>query len=116
VETGLLTRVEVKRGQRATYSLTEPAIQLVPVMAQLAAWGLRHRPTTYELRARAEILEAGGPELWADFMDELRERHLGMPRPDAGRPGPPTSSTPPTRRPYPRHNDPAEAGDAGQPC
>jgi DNA-binding HxlR family transcriptional regulator len=59
VETGLLTRDEVKRGQRATYSLTEPAIQLVPIMAQLAAWGLRHRPTTYEFRVRAEILEAG---------------------------------------------------------
>jgi DNA-binding HxlR family transcriptional regulator len=86
VETGLLTRDEAKRGQRATYSLTEPAIQLVPVMAQLAAWGLRHRPTAYELRVRAEVLEAGGPQLWADFMDELRERHLGIPRPDTGRP------------------------------
>lgn len=81
VEEGLLTRDDVKRGQRATYSLTEPAIQLVPVMAQLAAWGLAHRPTTYELRVRAEVLQAGGPELWEDFMDELRERHLGIPLP-----------------------------------
>jgi DNA-binding HxlR family transcriptional regulator len=59
VETGLLTRDEVKRGQRATYSLTEPTIQLVPVMAQLAAWGLRHRPTTYEF-ARASRDFGGG--------------------------------------------------------
>ncbi|MGW0732228.1 winged helix-turn-helix transcriptional regulator [Streptomyces sp. NPDC002851] len=44
VEEGLLTRDDVKPGQRATYSLTEPAIRLVPVMAHLAAWGLRHRP------------------------------------------------------------------------
>ncbi|WP_414504891.1 winged helix-turn-helix transcriptional regulator [Streptomyces sp. NEAU-L66] len=86
VEEGLLTRDDVKRGQRATYSLTESAIQLVPVMAHLAAWGLRHRPTTRELRVRAELLESGGPELWEDFMDELRERHLGVPRPDCDRP------------------------------
>jgi hypothetical protein len=54
-------------------------------MAQLAAWGRGTAPT-YELRVRAEVLEAGGPQLWADFMDELRERHLGIPRPDTGRP------------------------------
>jgi DNA-binding HxlR family transcriptional regulator len=86
VDAGLLTRDEVRRGQRATYSLTEPAIQLVPVLAALASWGLRHRPTTPELRVRAELLEAGGPQLWAEFMDELRERHLGIARPDTGKP------------------------------
>ena len=86
VDAGLLTRDEVRRGQRATYSLTEPAIQLVPVLAALSSWGLRHRPTTPELRVRAELLEAGGPQLWAEFMDELRERHLGIARPDTGKP------------------------------
>lgn len=86
VDAGLLTRDEVRRGQRAAYSLTEPAIQLVPVLAALASWGLRHRPTTPELRVRAELLEAGGPQLWAEFMDELRERHLGIARPDTGKP------------------------------
>ncbi|WP_067177924.1 winged helix-turn-helix transcriptional regulator [Microtetraspora niveoalba] len=86
VEAGLLTRDDAGRGRRAAYSLTEAAIQLVPVMAHLGAWGLRHRPTTPELRVRAELLEAGGPELWQDFMAELRERHLGVPRPETGRP------------------------------
>ena len=86
LEAGLLTREEVQRGRRATYSLTAPAIELVPVLAHLAAWGLRHRPTTPELRVRAELLADGGPELWADFMAELHERHLGTPRPDTGRP------------------------------
>ncbi|MGI5489457.1 winged helix-turn-helix transcriptional regulator [Microtetraspora malaysiensis] len=86
VEAGLLTRDDAGRGRRATYSLTEPAIQLVPLLAHLGAWGLRHRPTTPELRVRAELLEAGGPELWQEFMAELRERHLGVPRPDTGRP------------------------------
>src|SRR5262249_26775450 len=52
-----------------------------PVMAHLGAWGRRHLPVSRELAIRAELLEAGGPELWDRFMDELRERHLGLPRP-----------------------------------
>ena len=83
---GLLTREEVGRGRRATYSLTEAAIELVPVMAALGSWGLRHRPTTATLRVRAELLADGGPELWADFMDELRAEHLGAPSPPDDRP------------------------------
>ena len=67
--------------QRIRLSLTEPAIQLVPVLAHLGAWGRRHLPVTRELAIRAELLERGGPELWDDFMAELRELHLGIPRP-----------------------------------
>jgi hypothetical protein len=54
----------------------------VPVFAQLGEWGLRHRPTTKRLRVRAELLFAGGPELWRDFMAELRTIHLGEPAPE----------------------------------
>lgn len=75
---GLLTRDDAGPGQRATYSLTEPATALVPVLAHLGAWGLRHRPTTPALRVLAQLLEGGGPKLWAEFMDELREHHLGQ--------------------------------------
>ncbi|SDS77154.1 winged helix-turn-helix transcriptional regulator [Actinoplanes derwentensis] len=67
--------------QRILLSLTEPAIQLVPVLAHLGAWGRRHLPVTPELSIRAELLEHGGPDLWDRFMDELREKHLGLPRP-----------------------------------
>jgi DNA-binding HxlR family transcriptional regulator len=67
--------------QRIRLSLTEPAIQLVPVLAHLGAWGRRHLPVTRELAIRAELLERGGPEMWDAFMDELRESHLGIPRP-----------------------------------
>ena len=77
VESGLLTREGTRPGQRARYSLTEPAIQLIPVFAQLGSWGLRHRPTSPVLRIRAELLEQGGPALWQEFMDELRHVHLG---------------------------------------
>ncbi|MGQ4596752.1 winged helix-turn-helix transcriptional regulator [Nocardia sp. R6R-6] len=86
VAAGLLSRADTRPGQKAEYRLTEPAIQLVPIMAQLGSWGLRHRPTTERLRARAELLEAGGPGMWGEFMDELRETHLGIPRPDQDQP------------------------------
>ncbi|AKU16495.1 winged helix-turn-helix transcriptional regulator [Luteipulveratus mongoliensis] len=82
VDGGLLTREDAGRGSRAAYSLTESAIQLVPVFAQLGTWGVAHRPTTPELRVRAELLTEGGPSVWAAFMDELREIHLGVARPD----------------------------------
>ena len=31
---------------------------------------------------RAELLAAGGPELWREFMAELRTVHLGEPAPE----------------------------------
>jgi DNA-binding HxlR family transcriptional regulator len=89
LEVGLLTREDTRSGQRARYSLTEAAIQLMPVFAQLGSWGLRHRPTSHALRVRAELLEQGGPQLWERFMDELRYRHL-----DAG----PEPTTPTVRQ------------------
>ena len=82
VSAGLLTREDAGPGRRAAYSLTEASIQLVPVFAQLGEWGLQHRPTTKRLRVRAELLAAGGPELWREFMAELRTIHLGEPAPE----------------------------------
>jgi DNA-binding HxlR family transcriptional regulator len=37
-DAGLLTRDDARPGQRAAYSLTEAAIQLVPVLTELGAW------------------------------------------------------------------------------
>lgn len=66
--------------QRQLYSLTEQSIQLVPVLVQLGAWGRKFLPVSPELSIRAKILDDGGPQLWEDFMDELRAMHLGEPR------------------------------------
>ena len=66
--------------------MTEPAIELVPVFAMLGAWGRRHLPVSRELAIRAQLLEEGGPELWATFMEELRCLHLGVPRRPGARP------------------------------
>jgi len=84
VDLGLLTKADdPSHKQKSRYSLTEKAIQLVPLLVQMGAWGRRHLPVTPELSIRAQLLEEGGPGLWADFMDELRAAHLGAP-PGAG--------------------------------
>jgi DNA-binding HxlR family transcriptional regulator len=85
---GLLTREDARRGQRAMYSLTEAGIQVLPVMVALGNWGLTHRGGSRRLRVRAELLRDGGPDLVAGMMDELRELHLDIPRPDPTAPRP----------------------------
>ena len=78
VERGLLTRGDdPSHKQKAIYSLTEMAIDLVPLFAHMGAWGRKHLPVSEELSIRAELLENGGPKLWKEFMDELRAKHLG---------------------------------------
>lgn len=83
---GLLSRHgDPSHRQKIDYRLTEPSIQLVPVLAQIGAWGSRWLPTSPELSIRAELLAEGGPVLWARFMEELRAVHLqGQPPEDDG--------------------------------
>jgi DNA-binding HxlR family transcriptional regulator len=78
VEHGLLTRAgDPSHKQKVTYSLTEQAIELVPVLVALSDWGVRHLPVDPVLAARSAVLADGGPELTEAFMDELRATHLG---------------------------------------
>jgi DNA-binding HxlR family transcriptional regulator len=79
---GLLTRRDdPSHRQKGIYSLTEASIQLVPLLANMGAWGRRHTRPSRELSVRAELLEKGGPPLWDAFMKELRHMHLGARRP-----------------------------------
>lgn len=74
---GFLSKADDPRHrQSAIYNLTEPAIQLVPLLVQMGAWGRRHTPASDELSIRAQLLEEGGPDMWEELMDELRARHL----------------------------------------
>lgn len=83
-DAGLLTR-EPQPGhrQKVDYFLTEPAIQLVPLIVELGDWGSRWLPTTPELAVRARLLADGGPDLRDRFMDELRAIHLDHEAPPA---------------------------------
>jgi DNA-binding HxlR family transcriptional regulator len=85
LEAGLVSRADdPDHKQKAIYSLTEKAIQLVPLLAHMGAWGRRHLPVSEEMSIRARLLEEGGPQLWDDFMDELRAAHLGAKRRKSG--------------------------------
>lgn len=80
VALGLVTRRDdPSHSQKTIYSLAEPAIQLVPVLAMLGAWGRRHLPVSEELSIRAQLLEEGGEPMWTAFMDDLRRLHLENP-------------------------------------
>ena len=78
VEQGMLTRRDdPTHKQKAIYSLTEQAIELLPIFARIGAWGSRWLPVSEELSIRAILLEEGGPPMWEQFMRELRREHLG---------------------------------------
>lgn len=82
VKAGLLSHHDdPSHQQKGIYRLTEPSIQLVPLLAMMGAWGRRHTPASRELSVRARLLEEGGPNLWTAFMKELRAVHLGAPMP-----------------------------------
>lgn len=83
---GLLTRhPHPGHRQKIDYFLTEAAIELVPLIIELGAWGARWLPTTPELSIRAELLAEGGHQMRERFMDELRAVHLEHhPRPHEG--------------------------------
>lgn len=84
---GLLKTVDdPSHRQRKQLKLTEKAIALVPVMAQLGAWGVQYMQCAPELAERAKLLADGGPSLWEEFMSELRHIHIGAPAPRRNNP------------------------------
>ena len=79
---GILTKSgDPTHAQKAIYSLTERGIELLPVLAQIGAWGQRHRPEAERqdepTKQFLRKLHAGGPKLWTAMMKKLREEHLG---------------------------------------
>src|SRR5437763_14850564 len=77
----IITRVDdPTHKQKGIYSLTEQGIELLPVLAQMSVWGNKYLDVSEELSIRATLLTEGGPKMWAEFMDELREVHLGAPK------------------------------------
>src|SRR3977135_4290292 len=66
--------------QKGIYSLTEQGIELLPILAQMSGWGFKYFRVSHEPGIPAKLPSEGGPQLWAEFMDELRETHLGIKR------------------------------------
>lgn len=87
VEAGLLTRrSDSRHRQRVIYSLTEKAIDLVPVLVHLGAWGRKHLPAGEAQSQPSRMLEEGGPVMWRALQEELRRVHLGGEPPSSGAP------------------------------
>ena len=83
VASGLLTRDDAGRGRRADLQPDRAGHPARAGLRPARRVGPAAPPATDEpLRVRAELLESGGPELWAAFMAELRAVHLGAPAPD----------------------------------
>jgi DNA-binding HxlR family transcriptional regulator len=81
LDRGIITRDDdPSHKQKGIYSLSEQGIELLPVLAQMSGWGFKYLPVSEELGIRAKLLSEGGPKMWAEFMDELREIHLGVKR------------------------------------
>jgi len=81
LEQGIISRDDdPSHKQKGIYSLTEQGIELLPILAQISGWGHKYLPVSEELGVRAKLLDEGGPKMWAEFMNELRETHLGLRR------------------------------------
>ncbi|HWB77244.1 MAG TPA: helix-turn-helix domain-containing protein [Nannocystaceae bacterium] len=78
---GLLTKADdPSHAQKAIYSLTERAIELLPIIVQIGAWGSRWVPDAKKQDAEARkivrAIQEGGPKAWAKLMAQLRATHL----------------------------------------
>jgi DNA-binding HxlR family transcriptional regulator len=81
LDQGIITWVDdPSHKQKGIYSLTEQGIELLPILAQMSGWGFKYLPVSEELGIRAKLLSEGGPKMWTEFMEELRELHLGIER------------------------------------
>lgn len=73
VGAGLLTRgVVAGHRQKVRYDLTEPAVDLLPVLVAVGAWGTRYLDADPELSSWVRDLEAGGPARREAVMAEIR--------------------------------------------
>lgn len=77
VAAGMLTRhADEHHRQKVRYHLTEAAIEFLPVLTAIGAWGNRWLPADRDLGRAAAALGSGGPPLQHELMDELRREHL----------------------------------------
>lgn len=82
VEGGLLTATEdPTHKQKIRYSLTEPAIELLPTMIMIGTWGNKNLPASPITGPFFPYVHGQGPKVWQELADDLRHRHLGGPAP-----------------------------------
>jgi DNA-binding HxlR family transcriptional regulator len=62
--------------QKNIYSLTQKGIDLLPIIVEIGAWSLRHKPVDLKKHKHAQDLVKGGKELQKEMRKELVKRHL----------------------------------------
>ena len=73
---GLLSaRSDAGHAQRKIYSLTEPALGLLPVMVGMAEWSLNQEDINAQKIAFLEDLYSSTSQAMTDLIDELRVTH-----------------------------------------
>jgi len=76
VQQGIIVKSQdASHKQKAIYSLTERGIGLLPLLMEMVEWGRTYLPA-FRPRGLAQVLDAGGPKVRAQFMAELRATHL----------------------------------------
>jgi DNA-binding HxlR family transcriptional regulator len=74
----LRRRQDPTDGRRGIYCLTEPGIQLLPVLVQLGAWGRLFAGADAAISKRVALLERA-PKMRDAFIKELRQAHRNQP-------------------------------------
>lgn len=72
----LVRRPNPDHRQKIDYCLAEAAIDLVPLIVEIGAWGAKWLPTAPALTVRAQLLADGAPAMRNRFMAELRSIHV----------------------------------------
>jgi len=63
--------------QKIIYSLTEKGIDLLPLIVEIGAWSIKHKPVDLVKHKHAQDLVKGGKEMQAEIRKDLLKRHIG---------------------------------------
>lgn len=82
-EQGILTKEnDSSHKQKYIYSLTEKGIDLLPVIASIAEWSLKHEAVDELSSKHSQYIVDGGDSLIKKFTEELKEKHLSIKKND----------------------------------
>jgi DNA-binding HxlR family transcriptional regulator len=74
---GIVTKVPAtEHKQKYIYTLTEKGVDLLPIMVEIGAWSLKHKPVDTKKHKHAVELVKGGKELQKDIRKNLVRQHL----------------------------------------
>ena len=62
--------------QKYIYTLTQKGIDILPIMVEIGAWSLKHRPVDKVTHKHAQQLVKGGAALQKQIHKELIKKHL----------------------------------------